>query len=64
MNASIANRIRASQDNLIRLSAPNLIDESRTPLRPPMATAPMARLLSLRSLIALGSLGLEVRCHA
>ena len=64
MNASIASRIRASQDNLIRLAAPKLIDESRMPLRPPMATAPMARLLSLRSLITLGSLGLEVRCHA
>ena len=60
MNASIASRIRASQDNLIRLSAPKLIDESRTPLRPPMATSRLASFLSLRPLAALSSLNLGV----
>jgi len=52
MHASIAHRIERHQIALVAMSAPRLLREF-TPVRPPMAVAPLAQSLTIRELVAL-----------
>ena len=60
MNASIARRITSAQHDLICWSAPRLTGEP-TPLRPPMATAPLASGLTLAELTILNRIAQSAR---
>jgi hypothetical protein len=62
MNAKFARRLTLLQETLIALSAPTLLRES--PLRPPLATAPLAKSLTLRELAMLTRVRNQAVAHA
>lgn len=63
MNAAFKNRLERIAESLIAMSAPSLMREPK-PLRPPLATAPLAQTLTLRELAMLARVRNQAVSHA